>query len=171
MRALLLLLVLNTLPLMLVGEAESDKLQREYQKQDDKLARQSNPIKRAKILIKMSQIDMKEVALQVQNGDLAAADEFLKRYIDTIERVRQALKDSQRNARKNPSGFKEFEISLRKQLRQLEDFRSSYSFDQRELVDKAIQTAQDHQQEMLGAIFGLDPANLKQEAKQKGPAK
>jgi hypothetical protein len=131
-----------------------DKPGREYQKQLEKLQRETSPVGKAKIWIKMSEIDLEEAAHWIKEGELDEANKFLTRYIGVIRQADETLKNSQRNAQKNPAGFKDFEISLRKQLRKLADLKLSYPFDQREKIEQAIACAESAQEDMLQAIFG-----------------
>lgn len=137
-----------------------DDFQKEYRKQLDKLQQATNPVAKVKTLIRMSKIDLKEAASHIKKGDLSSADTFLERYVVSILQAQEVLKSSGRNAQKNPSGFRELEISLHDQLRQLEDIRDGYPYDQQEKIEKAIQTGKAVQEEMLQAIFG--PENLRQ---------
>jgi len=131
-----------------------NKPEREYQKQLEKLQRETSPVAKAKIWIKMSEIDLDEAAQRIKDGELDDANKFLTRYIDVIRQANETLKNSQRNAQKNPAGFKEFEISLRKQLRKLADLKLSYPFEQRQKIEEAIAGAESAQGDMLQAIFG-----------------
>ena len=140
--------------LITVSYPSENKPEREYQKQLEKLQRETSPVAKAKIWIKMSEIDLEEAAQRIKEGELDDANKYLTRYIDVIRQANETLKNSQRNAQKNPAGFKEFEISLRKQLRKLADLKLSYPFDQREKIDQAIAGAESAQGDMLQAIFG-----------------
>src|SRR2546426_4639266 len=94
------------------------------------------------------------------------------RYNDVIRQADEVLKSSHRNAQKNPAGFKEFEIALRKQLRKLADLKLSYPVDQQEKISQAITSAELAKEAMFQAIFGTENIrhgkgkgeNLKKEA-------
>src|SRR5262249_36486498 len=135
----------------------------EYQKQQNKLSRETSVVGKAKVLIKMSDLDLSEASHRVKKGDLVEADRFLKRYTDVITQTSQTLKASNRNAQKNPAGFKDFEIALRKQLRKLADLKLSYSFDQQETINQAITTAESAKEEMFQAIFGAENAGRRKD--------
>lgn len=141
-------------------------LKADYQKYQEKLKQQTNPVGKTKVLIKMSEIDLKEALAQVQSGNLDEADKFLIRYTGVIRQATQILKDSNRNAQKNPAGFRDFEISLHLQLRRLNDLKEYYAYDQQKIVEKAAEVAQKAQQDMLLAIFG--PENLRKPEEKKG---
>ena len=136
-----------------------DRATRDYERQQEKLLHEASPVSRVKILIKMSEINLEEVGHFVKKGNLGEADKFLIRYSDVIHQADEVLKSSHRNAQKNPAGFKEFEISLRKQLRKLTDWKLSYPVDQQEKISQAITSAELAKEDMFQAIFG--PENVR----------
>lgn len=141
-------------------------LKADYQKYQEKLKQETNPVGKTKALIKMSEIDLKEALAQVQAGNLDDADKYLTRYIGVIHQASEILKNSNRNAQKNPAGFREFEISLHLQLRKLNDLREYYAYDQQQIIGKAAEVARRAQQDMLLAIFG--PENIRKPEEKKG---
>ncbi len=157
----LLLIVFALLaPSKCLGE---EKLEIEYQKQLERLSRQTNPVGKTKVYIKMSQIDLDLASDEIKKGNLDEADKFFVRLTDVIQQAQRTLKASGRNAQKNPSGFKELEIALRRHLRRLSDLKTNYPFDQQEKISQAISTAESAKEEMLLAIFG--PENTRRKGK------
>ena len=77
------------------------------------------------------------------------------RYLDFTPAKLLELKTG-RDAHRKPKGFKELEISLRRQIRILDDIGRGLTYDQREPVDKAKQQASDIRDDLLKALFG-DP--------------
>jgi hypothetical protein len=133
-----------------------DRNSTEYQKQQDKLSRETSPVGKVKILVKMSELDIGEVSHWVKKGNLPEANRFLSQYVAVIRQANETLKSSNRNAQKNPAGFKDFEISLRRQLRKLLDLKPGYPFDQQQPVNEAIAAVESVKEEMLRAIFGSE---------------
>ena len=136
--------------------ARDTKLERQYQGQQGKLRRQGNSVKKVKILIRMSAIDLEIVSRGVRRGSYSEADRILERYAGTVGRAERVLKDSKRDPQRKPGGFKHLEISLRKQLRQLSDLRDLYPFDRQQVIDRAIACAEAVKQRMIAALFGPD---------------
>lgn len=146
-----------TLILLLAGLCLANtKLEREYQTQQEKLRREDKAVKKVKILIKMSKINLKLVGQSVNNRRYSDADRLLGRYVATITQAEQILKTSKRNPQRKPAGFKHLEISLRKQLRQLADLSNSYPFDQKDEIDRALECAALVKSKMITALFSLD---------------
>ena len=136
--------------------AQETKLERRYQGQQGKLRRQGNTVKKVKILIKMSAIDLEIVSRRVRSGLYSDADRILERYAGAVGRAERVLKDSQRDPQRKPGGFKHLEISLRKQLRQLADLRDLYPFDRQQVIDRTIACAEAVKRRMIAALFGPD---------------
>jgi hypothetical protein len=140
-----------------------DSLKKDLVQQQEKLSRETSAVGKVKALIKISDIHLRTASQDVKKNDFAAADRNLELYKESVENALQTLKSSRRNAQKNPAGFKEFEISLRKQLRVLDDLRSQYSFDQVQTIDVAIAAAKAAQDAMLAEIFGPENTGRRRE--------
>lgn len=153
-RSLPLCLVILSLAIPVL--AQDTKLERQYQGQQAKLRRQGNTVKKVRILIRMSAIDLEIVSRRVRRGLYSDADRILERYAGAVGRAEQVLKDSKRDPQRKPGGFKHLEISLRKQLRQLADLRDRYPFDRQQGIDGAIACAEAVKQRMIAALFGPD---------------
>jgi hypothetical protein len=140
-----------------------DSLKKDLVQQQEKLSRETSAVGKVKALIKISDIHLRTASQDVKKNDFAAAARNLELYKESVENALQTLKSSRRNAQKNPAGFKEFEISLRKQLRVLDDLRSQYSFDQVHTIDVAIAAAKAAQDAMLAEIFGPENTGRRRE--------
>lgn len=138
--------------------ARDTRLERKYQGQQAKLKRQGNSVKKVKILIRMSAMDLEMVSRGVRRGLYPEADRILERYAGNVGRAERVLKDSKRDPQRKPGGFKHLEISLRKQLRQLTDLRDLYPFDRQRVIDSTIACAEAVKQRMIAALFGPDNA-------------
>jgi len=140
-----------------------DSLKKDLVRQQEKLSRQTRSVGKVKTLIKISAIHLRAASQEVKKSDLSGADRNLEHYSDTVEQALEILKSSDRDAQKNPAGFKEFEISLRKQLRVLDDLRSHYSFDQAKGIDAAIAVAKGAQDAMFAELFGPENTGKRRE--------
>ena len=147
--------LLSISALLALGE---DKLRLEFLREHEKLSREMNPIGKAKVLIKLSNLHLQAAADSISKEDFAKADRSFEHYGEVVAQTVTTLQSSGRDAQKNPSGFKDFEISLRKQLRLLEDLKSRYSFDQIQKISRAIETAKSAQDKMFVHLFGAENA-------------
>jgi len=140
-----------------------ESLKKDLIKQEEKLNRETNVVGKVKALIRIADIHLRSANEEASNGDFAASDRKLELYKGSIEKSLELLKSSRRNAQKNPAGFREFEISLRKQLRVLEDLRSNYSYDQVQTIDAVSAAAKSAQDAMLAEIFGPENAGRRRD--------
>ena len=134
--------------------AQLDKRLQQLEKEKDKLKRQTDPVDRAKTGIKISEILLTLVSDAVRRGDLELMESRLEDYVETIQDAHQTMMKTGRDAHKKPKGFKDLEIALRRQVRQLYDIGQGLTFDQREPVEKAKDLASDIRDDLLKALFG-----------------
>ena len=153
-RAVLFFQVLALACVLTPLRAAEEIPEKDYLKLEQKLKTTTDAIRKVKILIKLSDFQLHVAALKVKKTDFTEADQYLSRYLETIVQTQEILKSSGRNAQKNPAGFKDFEIALKRQLRALEDLRSAYPYEQAEKVNGTIQDAKAAQEYMLLQIFG-----------------
>jgi len=128
----------------------------ELRKHQERLQRETGVVGKVKTFIRISEVHLLAAARAVKRTSFVEADQFLTQYMESVEQALKTLKSSGRNAQKNPAGFKEFEISLRKQLRTLDDLKSRYSFEETDTTDRAIRAARSAQECMLAEIFGAE---------------
>lgn len=130
-----------------------DDRARELQKERERLARENDPVDRAKIGIKISDLLLENVADSVREGNLEGMQMELAAYTSAIESAHQTLVDSGRNGQKKSSGFVEFEIALRKQVRKFDDYARMLATDRRGPIEQAKKLATGIQNKLLKAIF------------------
>jgi hypothetical protein len=127
---------------------------RELQKERTKLERETDPVDRAKIGIKISDLLLADVGEAVRDGDLKQMEQQLVEYSAAIQDAHQVLIDSGRNAAKKPGGFKELEIALRKHTRAFDDFtRMVNSIQGRVPLERAKDLAIGIRDKLLKALF------------------
>lgn len=145
----LLVLLLTTPPAWAGTENRALELQRER----EKLEKEKDPVDRAKIGIRISDLLLDNVADAVRDGDFVDLQQELSAYVATIEGAHQVLVDSGRNAQKKSGGFKELEIALRKQVRKFDDYARMLTFDRREPLEQAKKLASGLREKLLKALF------------------
>jgi hypothetical protein len=67
------------------------------------------------------------------------------------------MMDSDRDAERNPAGYKDLEVSLRQQIRYLQEMARSVAFDDRAPVEAALNRAETIRDEMIRKIFPRQP--------------
>jgi hypothetical protein len=136
-----------------------DKRLERLQKEKDKLKGQVNdPVGRAKTQIKIADILLTLVSDSVKTGDSEVVEARLEEYTAAIQDAHQTMVQTRRDAHRKPAGFKDLEIALRRQVRQLDDIGGALAFDQRAPVEKAREEAANIREELLKALFGSENA-------------
>jgi hypothetical protein len=133
--------------------AEDEARSRELQKEQDRLERETDPVDRAKIGIKISELLLENVGDSARSGDFSAMETSLVEYTATIEEAHQALVDSGRDAQKKAGGFKELEIALRKHVRKFQDVARTLNLEKRVPIEKAMDLANGIRNRLLKALF------------------
>ncbi len=145
----LFVLLLTGLP----GYAGAENRALELQRQRERLEKEKDPVDRAKIAIKISDILLDDVAQSLSDGDFDEMEQGLAAYASTIEEAHQELVDSGRNAQKKAGGFKDLEIALRKQVRKFDDYARMLTLDRREPIEQARKIASGIRDKLLKALF------------------
>jgi hypothetical protein len=133
--------------------AEDEGRAKQLERERQKFEREADPVDRAKIGIKISDILLEEVAESVKDGQFGEMEQKLTVYAETIQASHNGLIESGRNASKKPEGFKELEIALRKHVRKLEDFARVLNLQRRLPLEKARDLAGGIRDKLLKALF------------------
>ena len=152
LRIPLLLLLTGVFATMASAASEDDRA-KELQKERSKFEKETDPVDRAKIGIKISEILIEDVGDAVRQGNFTEMEQQLTAYAETIESAHQALTDSGRNAVNKPSGFRELEIALRKHVRKFDEFARVLNLQRRVPVEKTKNLASGIRDKLLKALF------------------
>jgi hypothetical protein len=145
---LAMLVILSTALCALGRETEEQLLQR--------IQGEQNPVKKAKDEIKLANLKFTQVHDAYSQGHIEAGVKLLGTFVDVMKTCWKVLQDSGRKASKQPEGFRELEISLRENVRLLQDLGRTVSyFDRTPLVNAAEQMEQ-MRFEVLHALFPED---------------
>jgi hypothetical protein len=135
-----------------------DKRLERLQSERNKLIRENDPVGRTKTQIKIADILLTFVSDAVQAANAEALEARLEEYRAAIRDAHQTMVRTGRNAHQKPKGFKDLEIALRQQVRQLDDIGGALTFDQRDPVNRARDEALEIRDELLKALFGSENA-------------
>jgi hypothetical protein len=133
------------------GAAENRAL--ELQREREKFEREKDPVDRAKIGIKISDLLLDNVADYVREGNFDNLQQELSAYAATIESAHQTLVASGRDAEKKAGGFRELEIALRKQVRKFDDYARMVATDRRGPIEQTKKLATGIRDKLLKALF------------------
>ena len=134
--------------------AQYDKRLERLEREKERLKRASDPVDRTKTQIRIAELLLSFISDSVNAGDQERLEQRLDEYVAAIQDAHQTMAKTGRDAHKKPKGFKDLEIALRRQVRQLEDIGQGLSFDQREPVQKAKEEASTIRDQLLKALFG-----------------
>jgi len=134
--------------------AQYDKRLERLEREKERLKRASDPVDRTKTQIRIAELLLSFISDSVNAGDQERLEQRLDEYVAAIQDAHQTMAKTGRDAHKKPKGFKDLEIALRRQVRQLEDIGQGLSFDKREPVEKAKAEASTIRDQLLKALFG-----------------
>ena len=152
--SLVVTLLLTSCAVRYIPFQQPDKRLTDLQREKEKLKRLTDPVDRAKSDIKISEILLSITSDAARNNDVEVMEQRLSEYVSTIQDAHETLTKTGRDARKKPHGFKDLEISLRRQIKQLTDIGLALTVDQRDPVDKARAEASRIRDDLLKALFG-----------------
>jgi len=133
--------------------AKEQDREQQLQRERQKLERETDPIDRAKIGIKISEILIDDVGDSVRDQQYTEMEEQLTAYSETIQNAHQSLIDSGRNAAKKSSGFKDLEITMRKHARRFEELARMLDLQRRVPLERAKDLAIDIRDKLLKVLF------------------
>ena len=114
---------------------------------------ESNPVKKAKVEIKLARLKFTQVHDAYTEGRIEAGAKSLGAFLDTMKTSWKLLQDSGRKAWKQPEGFRELEIALREDVRSLQDLERSVSYYDRTPLTNAAQELERMRGEVINALF------------------
>jgi hypothetical protein len=86
-----------------------------------KFTRETDPVRKAKILIPLGDVEFREIQKEVGADNAQGALTILQQYRDEAQASQKALEATGHDPEKHPNGFKELQISLRESLRRLDN--------------------------------------------------
>ena len=116
-----------------------------------------DPVHQAKNFSKLGEALLNLMRTEADAGSVSGAQAAFDEYRDDLRRTVAALKATGRNAEKNPNGFKELQIYLRKTLRNIDQIILLVPFDERtpfEAVRREIASIDD---ELYRLLFPRQP--------------
>jgi hypothetical protein len=114
---------------------------------------EQNPVKKAKYEIRFANLKLEQVQDAYKQHDVQLGSKLLEAFVEHMQTSWKILQESGRQAAKQPQGFKELDISLRQDVRLLEDLRHRVAYFDRGPVDKAAQEMERIRSEVLRALF------------------
>jgi hypothetical protein len=129
---------------------------RERQTEEQLLARiqvERNPVKKAGYEMRLGRIKLLQATEAYDQGDVERGAELLGSYAERMKSSWQTLRDSGRNAVRQPRGFKALEMALGEDARALEELRRRVAYFDRGPVEKATKEIEEVRAQVLRALF------------------
>ena len=132
------------------------------------LARANDPADRATLTVKIGEALLNQAAKMYAEGAYTDGDLLLAEYMGAVRAAHLSLRQSGRDARRRPKGFKQLEIHLRKSRRRLADLARSLPYSNRPPAEEARAEMEAMRLELLGALMKVDlePNSQEREKKQ-----
>jgi hypothetical protein len=118
-----------------------------------RLDRENNPVKKAKIEVRLARLRLDQAFDAYDNGHYNEFWKLLGEYQDYMKKAWAELQASGRIAAKKPDGFKQLDIGLRESRRDLEDFETHITFEERREVQKIRARMEVIHNQVLNALF------------------
>jgi|GEM_PF-1241504 len=155
------------LSLLVFGSACSVKLNKMTDKQKSELLATErgrlpdldNPVEKTRSYITISEILLDFAAGAATDGDVGAVKSLLDQYTAAIRSARDTMLESDLDAERRPAGYRDLEISLRGQIRRLDDMQRQLSTDDRRPVTDALDIAAAIREQMLRRLFPQSSAS------------
>lgn len=126
-------------------ETEGQLLQR--------IQNEHNPVRKAKEEIKLANLRFMQVHDAYSRGQIEAGVKLLGAFVETLKTSWKTLQSSGRKASKQPDGFRELEISLRENVRSLQELGRDVSYFDRAPLLNAAQELEQTRAEVLHELF------------------
>ncbi len=118
-----------------------------------RIQNEQNPVKKAKLQIRLGRLQLDQAVTIYGQGEVEQGANLLATYGSTMQAAWTTLRESGRNAARQPQGFKELEMALREGARRLEDLKHRISYFDRDPVDKVQQALAAEHNAVLKALF------------------
>jgi hypothetical protein len=118
---------------------------------------ETDPVRKARALVKLGDDQIDEARKQLKNGDEVASLHTLEQYRDEVKHIAELLKGTGVDPEKKPSGFKELQISLRETVRHIDDLILTLPVDKRPFFREVRTDLVNTQNELIDALFPRQP--------------
>jgi hypothetical protein len=137
-----------------VAFSEADS-QSEYQKLQAQLERENIPAQKGRLMLKLAGWHLNKAIQESRADDLRKVDKILVQFMDWVKDAQNRFhQEYARAPKKNQNIFRQSEMLLHKQIKQLENLKTNYSFDQQQIINQAIEVAQKTREDLLSYLFG-----------------
>lgn len=118
-----------------------------------RIEHEHDPVKKAKYEIRLARLKLLRGEQDCAKDDHEACHHSLGSYLELTQSAWKDLVSSGRRALKQPAGFKELDIALREDGRELRDSERNIPFEDRDYIDGVIRDINTLHEKVLAALF------------------
>jgi hypothetical protein len=153
-----------------VGTASPPKSRDEEEKLSSKLQHEQNPIKKAKLETQLGRLKLEQAFSAYDQGHFDQCWKLFDVYLAHMNSAWADLEASGHEAAKKPDGFKQLDIALRESRRDLGDFETHITFEERQAAEKITAQTVELRNRVLNVLFpGAAPKKKKGSLAGHGP--
>jgi len=112
-------------------------------------------VKKAKEAVRQAETELAKARQKYSEGYPEEGEKAVAEFMRLIEQAFAWLKETKRDPRKRPAGFKDMEVKLRVFKRRLEDLKTSLPLDERGAVEKSIDRIVDINDDLLLGLMNV----------------
>lgn len=143
----------------------SERTQKELSNSKAHYERESNPVGRAKAIVKLGRAEIRAAREMADAGEFDAALQYLRDYSDQAHAGHEALVKTGVNAEKHSGGFRQLEISVRENVRAIRDIAGNVPYAQRGPFDDVQQGLENLDQQLILELFPDQPGHKPEKRK------
>jgi hypothetical protein len=118
---------------------------------------ETDPVRKARALAKLGDDQVDQARRQLKAGEDVASLQTLEQYRDEIQHMTEALKATGVDAERKPAGFKELQISVRMNIRHIDDLILALPVDKRPFFREVRTDLVKTQNDLIDALFPRRP--------------
>jgi hypothetical protein len=118
---------------------------------------ETDPVRKARALAKLGDDQIVLARKQLKDGEEVASLQTIEQYRDEVQQTAAGLKATGIDAVKKPEGFKELQISLRENVRRIDDLIFALPVDKRPFFRGVRDDLAKTQNDLIDALFPSRP--------------
>jgi hypothetical protein len=117
----------------------------------------TNPVDKTRSYITISQLLLSFASDALRERDLTDVNGLLDQYVLAIQTARDTIAGSERDAVRDPAGYRDLETSLRQDLNSLQDISRQMFVEDRGSINRATTVATSIREQMARRLSGAQP--------------
>jgi hypothetical protein len=119
--------------------------------------KEKNPVRRAKMMDKLGDLQFEQLRADLRDDDVDRGMVMLDDYLKDCVSVHEALKEKGDDPERKPDGFKQLEVSVRSNLRRLDDLLAGIDAEERKPFLPARKKLDELNKQLIHELFPRQP--------------